>query len=206
MPARSRKDRPRRGAAGFAASAIACAALLALWTIVPDTDLPTSGVPSESGPDAVRVLQPASTLPPATFMNAETVSRDVRDVLAPLRAALVDPDANVRMDAVSDLGDSRESAAEALLSVVAVQDPEPKVRAEALFALGVLHAESRIATFQLAINDPDRDVRSAAIGALEDLGGAAAGKILSLALNDPDPSIREAAAAALGVPEEEDRF
>jgi hypothetical protein len=91
------------------------------------------------------------------------------DALPALIVALGDANANVRADAVSDLGLLSDTQAESLLAITAMQDPAPVVRVEALYALGSLRAESQLATFRYALDDPDEDVRKAAISALEEL-------------------------------------
>jgi hypothetical protein len=84
-------------------------------------------------------------------------------------ARLSDTDADVRVDAVSDLGLLSDPQAESLLAITAMQDPAPSVRLEALYALESLRAESQLATFRHALDDPDKDVRKAAMSALEEL-------------------------------------
>jgi HEAT repeat protein len=126
--------------------------------------------------------------------RAEVGDRDPLDALV---VALADADANVRVDAVSDLGLLRDPQSESLLAITAMQDPAPVVRAEALYALGTRRAESQLAVLQLALDDRDRDVRKAAISALEELGGDASAVLLSAGLSDPDAAIRAAAAEAL---------
>lgn len=118
-----------------------------------------------------------------------------------LTAALDNEDANLRMDAASDLGTLKKSespTAVAALSAAATQDVNPSVRAEALYALSTLHVDARDPAFKHALTDTDREVREASVRALEDLGSEDAVKVLQLALNDSDPSIRAAAADALG--------
>lgn len=119
------------------------------------------------------------------------------DALAALIVALGDADANVRVDAVSDLGLLSDTQAESLLAITAMQDPAPEVRVEALYALGSLRAESQLAAFRHALDDPDKDVRKAAISALEELGGDASTELLRVGLSDRDAAVRTAAAEAL---------
>jgi HEAT repeat protein len=104
--------------------------------------------------------------------HVENDSSDQAADVDALIAALASADANVRLDAVADLGLVKDARTEALLAITALQDPQPSVRAEALYSLGALRAESQLAAIQLAITDPDPDVRKAASGALEDLGDA----------------------------------
>ena len=129
--------------------------------------------------------------PPLSHVDSD------RDVPAALVVALGDADADVRMDAVADLGLLNDTQAESLLAIAAMQDPAPAVRVEALYALESLRAESQLAAFRFALGDPDKDVRKAAIGALEELGGEASTELLAFALSDHDAAVRAAAAEAL---------
>lgn len=195
----------RRGAICAALGAIVCAGLLVLWAYVRDPPA-TRSVQSDRGDHAVRAFA-ASELsltksPPSTSRVDSDASTDEigvgnPDALAALIVALGDTDANVRVDAVSDLGLLRDTRAESLLAITAMQDPAPAVRVEALYALGSLRAESQLATFRNALDDPDKDVRNAAISALEELGGNASAELLRVALSDRDAAIAAAAAEAL---------
>jgi HEAT repeat protein len=159
-------------------------------------------VPGDRG-NAVRafaVPEPSLTKsPPSTSRVDSDPSTDEAGVgnREALVLALGDADANVRVDAVSDLGLSSDTQAESLLAITAMQDPAPAVRVEALYALESLRAESQLAAFRHALDDPDADVRKAVIGALEELGGYASTEILRAALNDRDAAVRAAAAEAL---------
>jgi HEAT repeat protein len=166
----------------------------------------TRPVLGDRGDDAVRAFAaPELSLtktPPSTSRVDGDPSTDESgvgnpDELAALIVALGDADANVRLDAISDLGLLRDPQAESLLVITAMQDPAPAVRVEALYALGSLRAESQLATFRHALDDPDKDVRSAAISALEELGGNASAELLRVALSDRDAAVAAAAAEAL---------
>jgi HEAT repeat protein len=166
----------RRGAIRAALGVIACAGLLVLWAYVRDPPA-TRPVQSVRGDDTVRAFAaPELSLtksPPSTSrIDGDSSTDEIRvgtpDALAALIVALGDADADVRVDAVSDLGLLRDTQAESLLAITAMQDPAPAVRAEALYALESLRAESQLAAFQHALNDPDEDVRKAAISALDE--------------------------------------
>lgn len=191
--------------------AVACAGLLALWG---DAQHPPQIRPvrSDRANDAVpafAVSEPASTSNPSLTKSSPSTSRvdsDPRtdetvagspDALAALIVALGDADTNVRVDAVSDLGLLSDAQTESLLAITAMQDPAPGVRIEALYALGLLRAESQLAVFRNALDDPDEDVRKAAIGALEEVGGDGSTELLRVALSDREAAIRTAAAEAL---------
>lgn len=156
-----------------APGAIACAGLLDRWADARDSPA-TRSVQSDRSDDAVRALAasaPSLTKPRAASRVYSDPSTDEtgvgnRDALI---VALGDADANVRADAVSDLGLFHDTQAESLLAITAMQDPAPAVRLEALYALESLRAESQLAAFRHALDDPDKNVRKAAISALEEL-------------------------------------
>jgi len=194
----------RRGAICAALGAIAGAGLLVQWA-ARDPPATQSLVQSDRGDDALRAFAaPASRLnsPPSPARVdsgpvADESAVDKRDLLSALVVVLGDTDVNVRVDAVSDLGLLKDTQAESLLAILAMQDPAPLVRVEALYALESLRAESRLAAFRHALDDPDKDVRKAAISALEELGGNASTELLGVALSDRDAAVAAAAAEAL---------
>ncbi len=168
----------RRGAICAALGAIACAGLLVLLADARDPPA-TRHVQSDRGDDAMRAFtasERSHTESPLSTARADSDPATYEtgvgnpDALAALVVALGDADANVRMDAVADLGLLRDIQAESLLAITAMQDPAPAVRLEALYALESLRAESQLAAFRHALDDPDADVRQAASSALEELG------------------------------------
>jgi HEAT repeat protein len=186
----------RRGAICAALGAVACTGLLvALWSHVRDPPADPPAVSSGRSDDAVRAPTPPQQS--TTGSPPSTSDVDDRDALDALILALSDANANVRVDAVSDLGLLSDPQAESLLAITAMQDPEPAVRAEALYALGMRRADSQLAVFRHALDDPDADVRKAAIGALEEIGGDTATTLLTTALSDHDAAIRATAEEAL---------
>ena len=160
----------RRGAICAALGAIACAGLLGLWADAPDPQVARPDVRSDRGHDAVHAVPPSTGHLDGDSSTDETGVGNP-DTLAALVVALGDVDANVRVDAVSDLGVLSGTQAESLLEITAMQDPAPVVRIEALYALESRHAESQLAAFRHALHDPDENVRKAAISALEELEG-----------------------------------
>lgn len=195
----------QRGAICAALGAIVCAALLGLWTDARDAPA-TRPVQNDRSDDAVRAFTASerslTKSPPSPSRVDSDPSTDETgvgnpDALAALVVALSDADANVRVDAVSDLGLFHDTQAESLLAISAMQDPASAVRVEALHALESLRAESQLAAFRHALDDPDKDVRKAAINALAELEGNASMELLSVALSDRDPAIAAAAAEAL---------
>jgi HEAT repeat protein len=157
-----------RGAICAAIGAGACAGLLVLCADAPDPPPTGSVLQSEPGKPAMRAFAVSEPSPKQSLPSALRVDSD-RDALAALIVALGDADANVRVDAVSDLSSLSDPQAESLLAMTAMQDPAPAVRVEALYALESLRAESQLAAFRNALADPDEDVRKAALSALEEL-------------------------------------
>lgn len=115
-----------------------------------------------------------------------------------LTAALADDNPNVRMDAVSALVDFDDEQVAVMLANTAVQDAQPSVRAEALYAMAGRRADAKNLAFARALTDADRDVRKAAIGTLERIGGEDSVRTLAIALKDRDASVRSTAVDALG--------
>ncbi len=183
----------RRGIICLALGGIAFAPLLVVW--VARDSPPTLPVQRDQGAGGVQAF--AAPAPAVTQFAPSASPVDSDDALAALVVALGDADANVRADAVADLGLSSDTQAESLLAITAMQDPASAVRVEALYALGSLGAESQLEAFRYALGDPDRDVRKAAISALEELGAAASTELLRVALDDRDAAIRATAAEAL---------
>jgi HEAT repeat protein len=196
----------RRGATCAALGATACAGLLVLWTDARDPPTTRPAVQSDRGDDGVRAFAASEPSQTKSRRSTSRVDSDPstdetgignRDALAALVVALGDADANVRVDAVSDLGLFSDTQTESLLAITAMQDPAAAVRVEALYALGSLRAEPQLATLRHALDDPDKDVRNTAVSALEELGGSASAELLRVALSDRDAAVRAAAAEAL---------
>ena len=117
----------------------------------------------------------------------------------PTRLALVDADAEVRRQAVSELSTMADvHAGAALLAAAALLDEDPEVREEAALGLGQIGGDDDLPMFEQALRDPDPRVRGAAIEALGDLGGDIAAFALAFALHDEDVTLREDAVYELG--------
>lgn len=130
--------------------------------------------------------------------SPESVPSEATKTLDELSAALADPDANARLDAVAELSDHfKDEQAAILLASVAAHDENPSVRAEALHAIGGGRAELHSPVFRRALKDRDAVVRMAAITALEDVGGESSLQTLASALQDRDPSVRVTAVDAI---------
>jgi HEAT repeats len=128
--------------------------------------------------------------------EAEAIDADER--LARLRVALVDANANTRLDAVSALAELTGEQTAALLTAAALHDADPSVRAEAVYALSAGGDDGRSSeSLQRALLDPSPRVREAAVRAFEDIGGERSAQSLAVALKDADASVRAAAVDAL---------
>ena len=88
------------------------------------------------------------------------------------------------------------SSAGAIIEIV--DDPDPRVRADAVRALGRLRVGKAFRLVLARLDDPAPPVRAAAVGALADLGSRQAVKPVAEMTPDPDPGVRAAAAYALG--------
>jgi HEAT repeat protein len=117
--------------------------------------------------------------------------------LGELRAALANPDSNIRLDAVADLGDLDEAQAASLLAEVVSHDADPSVRADAVRAMGGRRVDALDPVLLIALTDGDAGVRKAAIRAIESTGFPSSLPILELALQDRDVSVRAAAVDAI---------
>jgi HEAT repeat protein len=89
------------------------------------------------------------------------------------------------IDAVISMTD--EAASDSTLASLALSDPAPAVREEALYALSVRGGGVALQTLQQASQDLHPQVRRAAIHALGTLGGAQAEQALVATLNIADP-------------------
>lgn len=120
------------------------------------------------------------------------------DALA--RIARQDPDAHARSMAIGNLVEAGSPLAGAAL-LQALQDPDPGVRRNAAWALGLVrtHPPGVVeALVTLLQSDEDEEVRGVAISALRELGDPAAVDALVHALESEDWSIRSRAVYALG--------
>lgn len=98
---------------------------------------------------------------------AEALAQLGGDVaLGGLAAGLADPEAPVRLAAVTGLGALEPGQAKAELSRILVEDPEWQIRVQAAHALGGLEDPEVLPVLQSALEDPNEFVRSAAAQAL----------------------------------------
>lgn len=105
-----------------------------------------------------------------------------------------DPD--LRMTAIFAMGRSAEpSFAEAILK--AYEDPEDRVRREAIRAIGEAGLQEGISILEQALNGSDRDYKLEAISALGELGGQRAMELVNPFLEDKDQEVSELANLAV---------
>ena len=89
--------------------------------------------------------------------------------------------------------------APAVLENRALHDPDPLVRAEAVYALSEsANTHWQLSALRQALADPSPTVRESAIEALADIGGSESASALEVALHDVEVSIRLEAVEALG--------
>jgi HEAT repeat protein len=120
-----------------------------------------------------------------------------RDVIAPLRTALGDPDPCVRRFAAPLLGRTQQDAAVETL-VAALRDENPVTREAAAVGLRFAEKSSTIDPLSRALEDREASVRAAAAWALGEIEDSRAIPALERTLKDPEPVVRMNAAWALG--------
>jgi HEAT repeat protein len=120
-----------------------------------------------------------------------------REVIAPLRAALGDPDPCVRRFVAPLLGRTQQAAAVETL-VSALRDENPVTREAAAVGLRFAEKPSTIDPLTRALNDQEFSVRAAAAWALGEIEDPRAIPALERALKDSEPVVRINAAWALG--------
>ena len=133
----------------------------------------------------------------ATIRWIQNEHNDPR-LVAPLTAALRDPDGCVRRLAGSFLGRVQHPSARAAL-VSALDDANASTRASAAIGLGLGEHRAAVQSLIARLRDSDAAVRRAsawALGAIEDKGAVEA-LVLTLQ-RDADPRVRQTAAWALG--------
>jgi HEAT repeat protein len=120
-----------------------------------------------------------------------------REVIAPLRAALGDPDPCVRRFVAPLLGRTQQNAAVETL-VTALRDENPVTREAAAVGLRFAENPGTIDPLTRALEDRESTVRAAAALALGEIEDSRAIPALERALKDAEPVVRINAAWALG--------
>ncbi len=120
-----------------------------------------------------------------------------REVIAPLRAALGDPDPCVRRFVAPLLGRTQHNAAVETL-VTALRDESPVTREAAAVGLRFAENPSTVDPLTRALEDREPTVRAAAAWALGEIEDSRAIPALERALKDGEPVVRINAAWALG--------
>ncbi len=112
-----------------------------------------------------------------------------------LEYALGNDDADVRLGAVVSLIDYGEAAVPSLRK--ALKDSDPKVKAQAIRALGKIGGQEAADALADTFTDPDMNMRVRAIVALTQVGMPAKPHVLKALENDPFPRARMFAANAM---------
>lgn len=120
-----------------------------------------------------------------------------REVIAPLRAALGDPDPCVRRFVAPLLGRTQQDAAVETL-VTALRDDNPVTREAAAVGLRFAEKASTVDPLTRALEDREASVRAAAAWALGEIEESRAIPALERALKDAEAVVRMNAAWALG--------
>ncbi len=120
---------------------------------------------------------------------------DAQTAQAPLASA-APADATGQVGSGVSAGVEHEAAA--ALAAAAFLDADPRVREDAVRALGEGGDQMSLPMLEQALLDSDSNVRTAAIQSLSDLAGEGAASALAVALGDEDAELREEAVYALG--------
>jgi len=149
-------------------------------------------------PDAadrlLRIVSNARKPAPQRMSAAEALA--VMGRLKGMIQLLGDDDAGIRKNAARRLTHVGAPAVEPLIS--ALRNRNPKVRANAAWALGELEERSAVDGLRRATKDSKKEVRSAAVAALARIGDASAVAPLAKQLRDRDPTVALDAAHSLG--------
>ena len=140
-------------------------------------------------PDAEKRLAAAESL-------ARSNTRDL-SVIAPLAAALKDPDPQVRSQVVIALGHTQDKAALDPL-MTAAKDEQFSVRADAIRAIQELGGETALTALATVLKAGDENVRAEVVHAIGQLKDPRVFAALVEALRDPQPSVAIEACGALG--------
>lgn len=152
-----------------------------------------------TGIDETRV--PGSPSLQQTDSNAtrEPSSRDsidaARDRIAPLRDAAERAEGERRAALADEYAEARDDLQAALRA--ALDDPDPRVREEALSEVKATEGDARERIARLAEKDPDPNIRLAAIEVLAEDGTFQAVTELVAMLDDPEPQVLVATLEAL---------
>jgi HEAT repeat protein len=132
-------------------------------------------VPSETRPDAVRLLWEAAG----------------QQVLPELRGLLADPAVEVRVALVDIVREAEDPAAIDAVADLLARETSPEVRAAAVRTIAT--SEGALASVIRALDDPDPQVRAAAVESIPASAPAEVGPALAQALTDIEQRVRLAA-------------
>lgn len=164
-------------------------------------DVPVEVVVSALGDKDPEIRQAALNLAQRHGGDEEERPADPRIVQAVV-GLIGDPNADVRAEAISVIGDLRLTQAPAGL-IAAAKDRNPEVRQHVASALGQIGDAKAVPTLRDMLNDGNGDVREQAVQALGEIRDRSALEALVGALKSSDPVVRRSAAEALGQRDEE---
>lgn len=139
----------------------------------------------------------ARNAPTMELVRFAASSPNGREVIAPLRAALGDPDPCVRRFVAPLLGRTQQNAAVETL-VAALRDENAVTREAAAVGLRFAEKPATIDPLTRALEDQESSVRAAAAWALGEIEDSRAIPALERTLKDPESVVRINAAWALG--------
>ncbi len=164
-------------------------------------DVPVDVVIAALGDKDPEIRQAALGLAGRRGGDDEERAADPRIVQAVV-GLIGDPNADVRSEAISLLGDFRLTQAPAGL-IAAAKDKDPEVRQHVASALGQIGDAKAVPTLREMLSDGNSDVREQAVQALGEIRDRSALEALVGALKSGDPVVRRSAAEALGQRDEE---
>ncbi len=141
---------------------------------------------------AVLHAQPERQLSQRPVPSAEVAPGDEQVDAELVSHALMNPDDDVREDAVRRLPEMTEAMALPALQQ-ALLDRRVRVRSAAIDAIADFGGDTVIGVLTAALVDLRPEVREDAVYALGRVGGPLAQEAVAMALGDADPSVRDAA-------------
>jgi HEAT repeat protein/ATP/ADP translocase len=135
---------------------------------------------------------------PSSVVRPAQRKKEPEGVVSDLERALDDNAVSVRLLAVELAAELREPAAAPLLVRHFSQEPDPKVRATMVAALGKLlrRKQESLSAVEPSLEDQDARVRANGIDALAQIGITESSSFLAPFVHDPEPRIRANTAVA----------
>jgi len=177
----------RIAAAGVGLAAVVALLILPRFGATPH--LATSAAP------APRVVTPAApaTAPAHSRPAQQAAGFDAQDKPS------ADDTRAVRARIAEMAAIAEQPATDSVFAAIALSDPVPAVREEAIRILSERGGSMAAATLAQALEDPSSRVRKAAIRSLALDGGPEAERVLSMGLQSPDAALRRDVVDALGL-------